>query len=264
MNKQEFRALSPEKKHIIERMARLMLHQRFDIIPNVLFENHKKSINGEYDEILSPVIRDKICPHCGDNDLTRTDEDIDNDTWSCGNCDADAESTDLEYSDLEDGLLCGWPGAHAYSWWTTEWNNNERFVDCAASAGFIVYEPQDFDGYVLSIDGGGYSFMDDHWIPLYLYLGFTWHEREPDWPRDLTTLMPMQKVKVYTGPVGVKEYCERYGQIFGHDMVFDGTEHVYICGKSKDEAIKRLTEYQKGISTLLHMVEAGKQIKGQS
>ena len=61
-----------------------------------------------------------------------------------------------------------------------EWANGEHLgphlkemMDC----GFRIYESEDF-GTVFGIDGAGYSFFDEHWIPLYKARGLHWHEKD--------------------------------------------------------------------------------------
>lgn len=54
----------------------------------------------------------------------------------------------------------------------------EKIEDVAkevAGLGFtLIYRDEEFWG--LGIDGAGYSFYEEHWIPLYDLFGFTWHE----------------------------------------------------------------------------------------
>jgi hypothetical protein len=48
------------------------------------------------------------------------------------------------------------------------------------TTGFIARE---IDGnLVLGVNGAGYSFDEAHWMPLYLALGFKWHEKEEPAP----------------------------------------------------------------------------------
>jgi len=44
-----------------------------------------------------------------------------------------------------------------------------------ADCGFRIYESEDW-GYIFGIDGCGYDFYEDHWIPLYKARGLRWHE----------------------------------------------------------------------------------------
>ena len=57
-----------------------------------------------------------------------------------------------------------------------EWVNNNQ--EAIAKLGFtIIYISSEyFDEVALGIDGAGYSFYEQHWIPLYELRGFTWHE----------------------------------------------------------------------------------------
>lgn len=44
-----------------------------------------------------------------------------------------------------------------------------------AQCGFRIYESEDF-GHVFGIDGAGYDFYEEHWIPLYDARGLKWHK----------------------------------------------------------------------------------------
>ena len=65
------------------------------------------------------------------------------------------------------------PGDALPDWWI------EKNLEGLASCGFRVYESEDF-GYLLGIDGAGYSFFDEHWIPLYDLAGMHWHDDTDD------------------------------------------------------------------------------------
>lgn len=54
-------------------------------------------------------------------------------------------------------------------------NHLQEMADC----GFRVYYHEEW-GYFFGIDGGGYSFYDEHWIPLYKIRGLLWHTEEED------------------------------------------------------------------------------------
>ena len=57
------------------------------------------------------------------------------------------------------------------------WLEEEDGLELMAECGFRIYEQEDF-GYLFGIDGAGYSFMDEHWSPLYKARGLRWHEKE--------------------------------------------------------------------------------------
>ena len=47
----------------------------------------------------------------------------------------------------------------------------QEMADC----GFRLYDSEDY-GLVFGIDGAGYDFYREHWVPLYLARGLKWHE----------------------------------------------------------------------------------------
>jgi hypothetical protein len=59
-----------------------------------------------------------------------------------------------------------------------EWiqNNLEKVKECGLRA-FEYYPTGDI---FLGVDGAGYSFMDNHWIPLYKARGLQWHDFEEE------------------------------------------------------------------------------------
>ena len=61
-------------------------------------------------------------------------------------------------------------GDSADDYWLEKGDGLELMAEC----GFRIYEQEDF-GYLFGIDGAGYSFMDEHWIPLYKARGLHWH-----------------------------------------------------------------------------------------
>lgn len=62
-------------------------------------------------------------------------------------------------------------GDSADDWWLEEGMGIEIMSEC----GFRIYESDEF-GYFFGIDGAGYNFYDEHWIPLYKARGLQWHD----------------------------------------------------------------------------------------
>lgn len=62
-----------------------------------------------------------------------------------------------------------------------EWisQNLQAVADC----GFRIYEHDDY-GIYLGIDGCGYDFYSEHWIPLYKARGLQWHDEEDSYKND--------------------------------------------------------------------------------
>lgn len=65
--------------------------------------------------------------------------------------------------------------------WTLNDSSDESWVEdnleTVKDCGFRIYESEDL-GVILGIDGAGYNFYDEHWIPLYKARGLQWHIEE--------------------------------------------------------------------------------------
>ena len=77
-----------------------------------------------------------------------------------------------------DGWLPMWGWMWTFSnnldeYWA--YNHLQDTVDC----GFRIYESEEL-GLFFGIDGAGYSFMEEHWIPLYKARGLQWHDEEEE------------------------------------------------------------------------------------
>lgn len=94
--------------------------------------------------------------------------------------DADRDELELEW----EGSFAAFPFA-----WNTGWVlEGNRWVDELGAAGFLVYRYND-DAIIVGIDGGGYSFMDAHFKPLYAALAEKngWLVETKHGPRRITT-----------------------------------------------------------------------------
>jgi len=161
------------------------MKRHFECIPSILFETLVQH-GMEYDQVLELVdTKYRTCPEC-DNDSIECGKLLDDDdehSWECTECKAHypTDDDDDDHPVWEHLALSGpthaWPGAHGTVFWTT-WN---AVAEHAAQCGFEVYESPMFNGYILAIDGGGYDFVNDHWMPLYLAMDIRWHEHEPGW-----------------------------------------------------------------------------------
>lgn len=66
--------------------------------------------------------------------------------------------------------------------WGTMWSFGNSIDDywlsnnlqTVSNLGFRIYEHQEW-GYFFGIDGAGYNFYEEHWIPLYKARGLEWH-----------------------------------------------------------------------------------------
>lgn len=60
-------------------------------------------------------------------------------------------------------------------YWLSDCDGIRKMSQC----GFRIYEHEEY-GYFFGIDGAGYSFYDEHWIPLYKARGLEWHDPETE------------------------------------------------------------------------------------
>ena len=91
----------------------------------------------------------------------------------------EAEAEDMEAD--RDSFLPMWGtmwmfGDSCDEWWITD--REENGLQIMANCGFRIYEID--EGIIFGIDGAGYSFYDEHWIPLYKARGLQWHETEEE------------------------------------------------------------------------------------
>ena len=63
-------------------------------------------------------------------------------------------------------------GDSADDYWLEELNGVKKMSEC----GFRIYDTE--WGYYFGIDGMGYSFTDEHFLPLYKARGLHWHKTE--------------------------------------------------------------------------------------
>ena len=66
-------------------------------------------------------------------------------------------------------------GDSADDYWLEEMGGIQIMSDC----GFRIYESDEW-GYFFGIDGCGYDFYEEHWIPLYKKRGLQWHDPETE------------------------------------------------------------------------------------
>ena len=52
-------------------------------------------------------------------------------------------------------------------------------IQVMSECGFRIYESDEW-GYFFGIDGAGYDFYSEHWIPLYRKRGLQWHDPETE------------------------------------------------------------------------------------
>ncbi len=61
--------------------------------------------------------------------------------------------------------------------WDRDWAESEEGLKALRDCGFRVYRSAEW-GVFIGIDGAGYSFYTEHWVPLYLARGLRWSEED--------------------------------------------------------------------------------------
>lgn len=79
-----------------------------------------------------------------------------------------------------DGRLPMWStmwsfGDSVDEYWLEEMNGIQIMSDC----GFRIYQHEEY-GFFFGIDGCGYDFYSQHWLPLYNARGLEWHDSETE------------------------------------------------------------------------------------
>lgn len=72
------------------------------------------------------------------------------------------------------------------------WLEKQDGIEIMSEHGFRVYEHEEF-GYFFGIDGAGYGFYEEHWIPLYEARGLQWHDKEM--VKEEASTSPKQKAR---------------------------------------------------------------------
>lgn len=137
----------------------------------------------EWMEVTAPVEGDRVCVWDGSHNEERgviAEDDVDGDP-RLHRIEFDKESLDdvvLPEDDFEvtrDDMLPMWGTMWSFSgiddFWIAEDGNIRKMSEC----GFRVYYNSEF-GYFFGIDGAGYSFMDEHFEPIYRARGLQWHD----------------------------------------------------------------------------------------
>lgn len=156
--------------------------REFNAIPFSILEKLLEINPDELQEITPPTVGDRVYvynPPAGENEgeiIQREDDlytiELDDGTT----CVLEPSEFDVQH----DGSLPMWGTLWAFgdsvdNWWLEEHDGLQIMADC----GFRIYEQEDYE-YVFGIDGAGYDFYDERWIPLYKARGLKWHKEESD------------------------------------------------------------------------------------
>lgn len=60
-----------------------------------------------------------------------------------------------------------------------EWLAREDGIRKMSNCGFRIFESERY-GFYFGIDGAGYDFYENHWVPLYKERGLAWHDKNTE------------------------------------------------------------------------------------
>lgn len=151
----------------------------FNAIPMAIIDKLLEANSEELHEITPPSVGDRVFVFDSPADED-TGEIIErNESIYTIKLD-DGTTCDLEAGDFEvqhDEFLPMWGTMWAFGDSIDNWWLEDGGLQIMADCGFRIYEQEDYD-YIFGIDGAGYSFYEEHWIPLYKARGLKWHKEE--------------------------------------------------------------------------------------
>lgn len=212
----------------------------FNAIPQGMIEKLMQNDIDEWNEVTMPAHGDRVY-HFEEGESGEITKVIHNENKTLYEIKLDNDETvQAAENDFEveyDSLLPMWStmwsfGDSADDYWLTDCNGIQIMSEC----GFRVYESDDF-GYFFGIDGAGYDFYEEHWIPLYKARGLHWHKTE--WLKwdDLTDEEKEQATESYIcfreceEERSREEIAKEYGKNFADcvkDCQFERQEDGYI------------------------------------
>ena len=154
----------------------------FNAIPQSVVEKLAKLDIDDIQEITPPSMSDHVSIYSGEyageyGEIVDTSKSEDNIYMII--VDGKDAKVELNMEDFEvehDDFLPMWG-----TMWTfgdgidNNWIEDHVGLQAMADCGFRIYEQEDFQ-YIFGIDGAGYDFYEQHWIPLYKARGLQWHD----------------------------------------------------------------------------------------
>lgn len=151
----------------------------FNAIPMAIIDKLLEQNSEELHEITPPSVGDRVFVFDSPADEDTGEIIEHNENVFTIKLD-DGTTCDLEAGDFEvqhDEFLPMWGTMWAFGDSIDNWWLEDGGLQIMADCGFRIYEQEDYD-YIFGIDGAGYSFYEEHWIPLYKARGLKWHKEE--------------------------------------------------------------------------------------
>lgn len=156
----------------------------FNVVPREVLVKLMELNPDEVHEITPPVRGDRVYVFSGEREdrhgsIVSYDEKADEYVIKLDS----GEEVKVDESGFEverDSYLPMWGslwtfGDSADDYWLEELEGLRAMAEC----GLRIYEQDDY-GYLFGVDGCGYSFLHEHFIPLYRARGLKWHDPETE------------------------------------------------------------------------------------
>lgn len=168
------------KYDTIREAAEAWVHE-MNAIPRGMIEKLMDNDPFEWHNVTPMVIGDKV--YCYAAEKYGEIVGVDGDTYEIeleNGQTIEVEEDDLERDEYDDAILPMWGTMWQFNdsadeYWLTQLDGRRAMAEC----GFTIIESEEF-GYFFGIDGAGYSFYEEHWIPLYKARGLYWHKEADD------------------------------------------------------------------------------------
>ena len=153
----------------------------FNAVPTPMIEKLRRIDPDDWHEVTRPAVGDRVCAffNLGSGEIIKADYknnlceiklDSGGTTWQ------DMDQIEVEY----DGWMPIWGTMWSFGDSCDEhWLSDDDGITLMSQCGFRIFESEEF-GYFFGIDGAGYDFYEQHWIPLYKKRGLKWHDPETD------------------------------------------------------------------------------------
>ncbi len=156
----------------------------FNAIPQGMIAKLMRNNPDEWTEATSPSVGDRVYVYDIPEDLDKLEHggkirsyDEESELYCIELYDSNLVSVEEDEFEVEyDGGLPMWGtmwsfGDSCDNYWLEEDDGIRIMSEC----GFRIYVHDEF-GYFFGIDGAGYDFYEDHWVPLYRARGLKWHD----------------------------------------------------------------------------------------
>lgn len=153
--------------------------REMNAIPQEMIKRLMKATPDDWQEITVPTKNDEVYVYETNNEHygTITAYDPDKKKYTVTLDDGTRVTvTEDDFEVVIDSVLPMWGTMWSFDdscdeYWLEEQNGIRKMSEC----GFRIFESEEF-GYFFGIDGAGYDFYSEHWVPLYKARGLHWHE----------------------------------------------------------------------------------------